>query len=40
MTEVWKKEYNHLRPHSALGYKPPAPMATLPSYEVNKIVGE
>jgi putative transposase len=25
----WKKEYNQVRPHSALGYRPPAPEATL-----------
>ena len=25
----WKEEYNHVRPHSARGYKPPAPKATL-----------
>ena len=22
----WRKHYNHIRPHSALGYKPPMPM--------------
>jgi transposase InsO family protein len=21
----WREEYNHIRPHSALGYRPPAP---------------
>jgi len=25
----WKEEYNHIRPHSARGYKPPAPEARL-----------
>ena len=25
LTEGWRREYNQLRPHSALGYKPPAP---------------
>ena len=25
----WKEEYNHLRPHSAKGYKPPAPEAKI-----------
>jgi putative transposase len=24
--EDWRNLYNHIRPHSALGYKPPAPM--------------
>jgi len=23
--ESWRQHYNHLRPHSSLGYKPPAP---------------
>jgi transposase InsO family protein len=22
--ELWRREYNHIRPHSALGYRPPA----------------
>jgi len=25
LTERWRREYNTVRPHSALGYKPPAP---------------
>jgi putative transposase len=25
----WLREYNQLRPHSALGYKPPDPEAVL-----------
>lgn len=25
----WKEEYNQIRPHSALGYRPPAPQARL-----------
>lgn len=25
LVEMWRKEYNHYRPHSSLGYKPPAP---------------
>lgn len=28
--EAWRIEYNTKRPHSALGYRPPAPAATLP----------
>jgi putative transposase len=26
----WRQEYNHIRPHSSLGYRPPAPEAVLP----------
>lgn len=36
LIERWRKEYNHFRPHSSLGYKVPAPMIVLPSYEVVK----
>ena len=28
--EEWRKEYNHVRPHSALRYRPPAPEAIMP----------
>lgn len=27
--EQWRHHYNHIRPHSALGYKPPAPIARI-----------
>jgi len=30
LTERWREEYNTERPHSALGYRPPAPQAILP----------
>jgi len=29
LLEQWKREYNHVRPHSAKNYKPPAPEAVL-----------
>jgi len=29
--ESWRREYNQVRPHSSLGYRPPAPEAILPS---------
>ena len=32
LIENWRNDYNHIRPHSALGYRPPAPEATMPSY--------
>ncbi|MCB4825182.1 transposase, partial [Roseicella aerolata] len=28
--ERWRRHYNISRPHSALGYRPPAPEAILP----------
>jgi len=27
LTERWRWQYNHVRPHQALGYRPPAPEA-------------
>jgi len=29
LTERWRKEYNQVRPHSSLGYRPPAPQAVI-----------
>jgi putative transposase len=30
LTEEWRREYNGVRPHSSLGYRPPAPEAVMP----------
>jgi transposase InsO family protein len=30
LIEQWRKEYNQIRPHSALRYRPPAPKAIMP----------
>ena len=30
LIEQWRKEYNQVRPHSALNYRPPAPEAIIP----------
>jgi transposase InsO family protein len=30
LVEGWRREYNQVRPHSALGYRPPAPEAIQP----------
>jgi transposase InsO family protein len=30
LIEDWRQEYNQVRPHSALGYRPPAPEAIMP----------
>jgi len=32
LVESWPREYNRIRPHGSLGYRPPAPEA----YEINK----
>jgi putative transposase len=29
LIEQWRREYNHVRPHSAVGYRPPAPETIL-----------
>jgi len=31
LVEQWRREYNTIRPHSSLGYRPPAPKAIQPS---------
>ena len=31
LIENWRKEYNQVRPHSSLGYRPPAPEAIQPA---------
>ena len=30
LIERWRRQYNTVRPHSALGYRPPAPKAVMP----------
>ncbi len=30
LIEEWRKEYNQVRPHNSLGYRPPAPEAIIP----------
>jgi len=32
LIENWRKDYNQIKPHSALGYRPPAPEALMPGY--------
>ena len=31
LIERWRRQYNTVRPHSALGYRPPAPEAIMPA---------
>jgi hypothetical protein len=35
LIEEWRKEYKQIRPRSSMGYRPPAPAATLHSYALN-----
>ena len=30
LIEEWRRHYNEVRPHSSLGYRPPAPQAVVP----------
>ncbi len=32
--EMWRKEFNTRRPHSSLGYRPPAPETFMPSIQL------
>ena len=32
LIEQWRREYNTIRPHSSLGYRPPAPEAIRPDH--------
>ncbi len=34
LIERWRLHYNHVRPHSSLGYKPPAPKTFLPRPDI------
>lgn len=34
LVESWRKEYNRFRPHSSLGYRPPA----LEAFEAEKLI--
>lgn len=38
LIEMWRREYNEIRPHSSLGYRPPTPVAVLPSYEKEDVI--
>ncbi|MBM4406802.1 MAG: transposase, partial [Chloroflexi bacterium] len=35
----WRRIYNEARPHSALGYRPPAPEAMLPRLAFSSSAG-
>lgn len=38
--EQWRWHYNQIRPHSALGYRPPAPETTVVRVTTVKTIGE
>ena len=38
LIEAWRKEYNETRPHSALGYRPPAPEARMATTLTQQLV--
>ncbi len=39
LAERYRRTYNRIRPHSALGYRPPAPEALLPAGPVPVLAG-
>jgi len=39
LTDQYRKIYNQIRPHSSLGYRPPAPQAVLTAQPVPELVG-
>ena len=39
LLEQWRRIYNQVRPHSSLGYRPPAPEAMLPRLAFSGSVG-
>ena len=34
LTEQWRREYNTIRPHSSLEYRPPVPEAIMPRLQL------
>jgi putative transposase len=37
LVETWRQHFNQVRPHSSLGYRPPAPAAVLPLQAANSL---
>jgi transposase InsO family protein len=37
LIEAWRCHFNQVRPHSSLGYRPPAPLAILPLHSPNSL---
>lgn len=40
LIEQWRQHYNRVRPHSALGYRPPAPETTVAGLTMKSKIGE
>lgn len=40
LIEDWRQQYNQIRPHSALGYRPPAPEAIMPQQNYVKTLTQ
>ncbi|HJW29266.1 MAG TPA: transposase, partial [Saprospiraceae bacterium] len=40
LIENWRREYNHIRPHSSLGYRPPAPQAIRTGSSIRPLIPE
>ena len=39
LTEQHRQTYTRIRPHSSLGYRPPAPHAVMPAAPFRELVG-
>lgn len=39
LIEQWRKEYNTVRPHTSLGYRPPAPEAKILPFKLDQKLG-
>lgn len=37
--EEWRNHYNQVRPHSSLGYKPPAPEVKILTFKLDQKLG-
>ena len=37
--ESWRRQYNRIRPHNSLGYRPPVPESILPADRVPVLTG-
>jgi transposase InsO family protein len=39
LIEQWRRHYNEVRPHSSLGYRPPAPKAIISKNKTKEFEG-